>query len=71
MAGFSKYGDEPVGCGPMELVSCKKRAKVRRSIGSFSVQKHANLTVQSQHVNGVFIQIYIRICTHCCTVSLI
>jgi hypothetical protein len=31
----------------------------------------ANLTVDGQHVNRVFIQVYIRICTHCFNVSLI
>jgi hypothetical protein len=50
-------------------------AKLQRSIGSFSVRKHANLTakltVQGQPVSSVFIQVYIRVCTHCFTVSLI
>jgi hypothetical protein len=31
----------------------------------------ANLTVQGQHVSSVYIQVYIRLCTHCWTVSLI
>jgi hypothetical protein len=51
------------------------RGKVQRPIGSISARKHANLTanltVQGQHVNDVFIQVYIRICTHCYNVRLI
>jgi hypothetical protein len=43
---------------------CVKRAEVQRSIGSFSVRKHANLTanltVQGQHVSNVCIEAYIR-----------
>jgi hypothetical protein len=31
----------------------------------------AVLTVQGQHVSSVFIQVYIHVCTHCYTVSLI
>jgi hypothetical protein len=52
------------------LYNERKRAKVQSSIDLFSVRKRtsltANLTVRGQRVSSAFIQVYIRICTHCC-----
>jgi hypothetical protein len=43
-------------------------------LAHFSVRKHAklkvNLTVQGQHFGSVFIQVYVRIYTHCYSVRL-
>jgi hypothetical protein len=56
-------------------VAVKRGLKFNVPLARSSVREHAdltaNLTVHGQYVNSIFIQVYIRVCTHFYTVSLI